>query len=355
MSRTLILIAILLGCFHATARAVLEPDEKQGAWSKPSADGKPWRHSGSGLAFPQTPGTYRLVGEFRYKEGGGVFIRYESLEERARADVFIFPHPAKLATEADMRAVINRELDSVIGQFQMRANAGRYKNVVIDEPADGAIPLWPDGVAPLTVRSLVATKMADTKEGPQEARIKQWTGVTLFNNHLITIRYTHPTDGGDKSEAALKEFVGVIFQVIKDPPLRAQVREMIAAYLADPFGEQSVQAAAAVLAYVQKTPFINAPVPTQPLVGWLEHFKEVAPSSETHLLRAFAMGSAQAALNDADPETALVAGAKQFLLVYREMLKQSPQLKYPEIEELDAAVQKGQGAAWLGKKMLEKK
>lgn len=322
-------------------------DNSQGTWSKPPGDGKPWRHSGTGLSFPQLIGTYRLAGEFRFKESGGTFIRYESTEDRARADIFFFPHPVRPASLQDARAVINTELDAVISNFQALANQGRYKNVVLDQPADGEIPLWPEGSAPLTVRSLVATKVADTPEGRKEAQIKQWTGVTLFGGHLITIRYVHPTDTGQKGETALQNFAGAVFQIIKDPALRAQMKQMIEVYLADPLAPQGEQAAAVVLAYVQKTPFVSAPVPPEPLTTWMEHFRQQSPGSETHLLRAFVIGSAQAGLNESDPDTCLAAGAKQFLLVYHELSRRNPALKFAAVDELAAAVEKGQAAAYL--------
>lgn len=332
------------------AAADKDDENAQGTWSKPAADGKAWKHAGTGLAFPQLIGSYRLAGEFRYHTGGGVFIRYESTEDRARADIFFFPHPVKPASVQDARAIINTELDAVISNFQAMANQGRYKNVVLDQPADGEIPLWPDGSAPLTVRSLVATKVADTSEGRKEAQVKQWTGVTLFGGHVITIRYMHPTDTGQRGETALQNFAGAIFQVIKDPALRAEMRQMIAAYLADPLSPRGEQAASVVLAYIQKTPFVPAPIPPQPLTSWIAHFKQQSPGSEAHLLRAFVMGSAQAGLNESDPDTCLTAGAKQFLLVYDELIKQNPALKLAQVDELAAAVNKGDAAAYLKNK-----
>lgn len=324
-----------------------EANEKLGQWSKPPAEGRPWKHAGTGLSFPQMIGGCRLAGEFRYKEGGGAFIRYENLGDRARADLFFFPHPAKPATEQDARDVINRELDAVVANIQEGTRAGRYKDLILDEPGDGEIPLWPSGSAPLSARSLLVTRVAVTNKGVEEARLKQWIGVTLCNGSVITIRYTHPTDTGDAGEQALKAFAGAIFQIIKDPGLRADMKRLVGAYLADPFSKEAGQAAAAVLAYLKQTPFVFAPVPAEPITSWLDHFKKISPGAESHLLRAFVLGSAQAAMNEMDSPTCLTAGAKQFLLVYQELVKRQPELRHPPVEELAAAADKGQAAAFL--------
>ena len=76
--------------------------------------------------------------------------------------------------------------------------------------------------------------------------LKQWVGITYFENHLITIRQMRPDSTGDAGEEGFKNFGGMIFQIIKDPALRADISRMIDLYLADPFSEDSVQATGAV-------------------------------------------------------------------------------------------------------------
>jgi len=349
------LLSALFVAFSGAIAAESDADGAQGTFEKPPADGKPWKHAGTGLSFPQHLGSYRLVAEFRYKEGGGVFIRYESIDDRARADIFLFPHTKVQLSPEDTKAAINNELDAVISNFQKMANEGRYKNLVVDEPGDGEIPLWPEGSLPLSVRSIVATKLADTTEGPKEAKIKQWTGVTMLKGHLITIRYTHPTSSGDQGEAALKGFAGTIFQIIKDPQLRAQIKELVQIYLADPLSADGNQAANAVLAYIQKTPFVTVPIPIEVLSPWLDHFKRNAPGSEMQLLRAFTLGSAQAGLDEKDPGTCLTAGAKQFLLIYNQFIRENPLLRLADIDNLKSAVEHNDVPGFLSRRAAGKK
>lgn len=348
------IFVLLLGAWFAISSAVraADPDSAVGTFDKPPVNGKAWKHEGTGLSFPQHLGSYKLVAQFRYKEGGGAFIRYESTEDRARSDIFFFPHTKSEMSRDDMKKAINNELDAVVANFKKMADQGRYRNVVVDQPGDGEIPLWPEGSLPLSVQSIVAMKIADTLEGKREAQIKQWTGVTMLKGHLITIRYTHPTDTGDQGEAALKGFVGTVFQVIKDPQLRAQMRDLVHLYLADPLSSEGQQAATAVLAYIQKTPFVNVPIPVEALAPWLDQFKKLAPGSEIQLLRAFAMGSAQAGLNDAEPEISLTAGAKQFLEIYNEFVRQNPLLRISGISELKSAVEHNDVAAFLRQRAM---
>lgn len=347
--RRLLLLPLLLG---VCAAADADMEESQGTFAKPPSGGMPWKHGGTGLSFPQQLGSCRLVAQFAFKEGGGVFIRYESPGDLARGDVFFFPRTKSTLSREDIKAAINNELETVVAQFRKMADAGRYKNVVVDQPADGEIPLWPAGSLPLSVRSLVATKIADTLEGKKEAQVKQWTGVTMLKGNIITIRYMHPTATGEKGEAALKAFAGMIFQIIKDPQLRAQMRDFVQIYLADPFSADGQQAATAVLAYIQKTPFVNVPIPVDALAPWLDQFKRLAPGSEIQLLRAFAMGSAQAGLNDAETEVALTSGARQFLEIYGRFIHQNPLLRIAGIDDLKSAVEHNDVAAFLKRRAM---
>lgn len=354
--RPLASIVSLLLTIHGGVFAADPGDEStQGTFEKPPADGKPWKHAGTGLSFPQHFGSYRMAAEFRFKEGGGVFIRYESIDDRARADIFFFPHTKSQLSAEDTKAAINNELESAVAQFQKMANEGRYKNVVVDQPSDGQIPLWPEGSLPLSVRSLVATKIADTLEGKKEAQIKQWIGVTMLKGHLITIRYMHPTATGEQGEAALKGFAGTVFQIIKDPQLRAQIKDLVQVYFADPLSAEGNQAATVVLAYIQKTPFVGVPIPVESLAPWLEHFKRNAPGSELQLLRGFALGSARAGLDDKDPDACLTAGAKQFLEIYNLFIRDVPLLKIRDVEDLKAAVEHNDVPAFLKRRAMGQK
>lgn len=323
--------------------------EPAGEWHTPSADGKPLKHTGTELSFPQQIGNYRLMGQFSYDAGGG-FIRYENLDQRARADIFLFRAAEPVAQLDDRHRAILKEMDSVMADLQGMANQGRYKNVQLGDIASGYIPLWQQDPLPMAIREVIATRVGNSKEGLQEAVIKQWVGVTILKGFVFTIRHLRPADTGTAGEADMKSFVGSIFQIVKDPPLRADVKRMVEAYLLDPFSPASEQAAGAVLAYLKQSPFFPIHIPEHPVAVWLERCKSVAPGTEDHLLRGFMLGSAKAAFEEKDAETCLNAGARQFARVYRHLLLQNPKIALPEIEQFVAAAEKDKAAAWLKEK-----
>lgn len=327
-------------CLHAIAA------EPPGHWSAPAKDGRPWKHAGTGLSFPALLGGYRLAGDFTYDKGG-CFIRYENLEERARADIFFFPAAAKVTVLEEQQRLILQELDSVANDMQAMVKQGRYKNLTLGPLGGGVIDLWMKEDAPLAARLITATRVGQSEKGTVEAIVKQWVGITFFENHLITIRQMRPATTGDDGEEALKNFAGMIFQIIKDPALRADISRMIDLYMADPFAPESVQATGAVLAYLKQTPFYPINIPEYPVSDWLTHCKKVAPGTEEHLLSAFMLGSAKAAFAEGNAGTCLEAGAKQFAIIYRQLVPKHPQIQKPEIDAFALEAEKGHGADWL--------
>lgn len=317
--------------------------EPAGAWKAPAPDGSPWQHPETGLSFPQILGGYRLAAEFRYTDGG-VLIRFDSAETRARADIFLFRARVPTATAEDKHRLLLKEMDTVIADLQGMAKQGRYKNIQFAEPVGKEIPLWQREALPIAIRTLTATRIGT---GQREGLIKQWVGITVVEGHILTIRHLRPLDTGDEGEKDMEGFIGSIFQVIKDPALRQEIRRMIDGYHNNPFTPEGDQAAAAVLAYLKQSPTLPIHVPEHPISGWLERCKAEAPGTEDHLLRAFMLGSAKAALDGADPAKCVNEGARQFARVYRHLVQQHPRIALPDMQPFITAAEKGAGATWL--------
>jgi len=332
-----LLISFVLPSFSA---------EPPGKWSAPSKVGKPWKHPGTGLSFPAQLGGYRLAGVFTY-DAGGYFIRYENLEERARADIFFFQVKAPVTVLEEKQRLILQEMAAVEADMQGMAKQGRYKNLVVSEIAVGKIDLWMQDDLPLATRTIDAIRIGKSDEGVAEALVKQWTGITFLENHLITIRQMRPASTGNNGLEGLKNFSSMIIQVIKDPALRADISRMIDVYKAEPFSDESKQATAAVLAYLKNTPFYPINIPEYPLSDWLERCKKLAPGTEDHLLSAFMLGSAKAAFAEGDAGACLDAGAKQFAIIYRQLVGKHPEIKLPEIEDFVLAAETDKGGDWL--------
>lgn len=320
--------------------------EPAGEWKAPARDGRPWQHAGTGLSFPQQLGGYRLAGEFTYTSGG-CFIRYENLEEQARADIFFFPVKKPVTVMEEKQRLILQELDGVVADMRGMAKMGKYKNLEISDVAASGIDLWMKEDLPMAIRTINATRIGKSSEGVAEVLIKQWVAVTFLEDHLLTIRQMRPASTGDGGLEGLKNFGSMVIQVIKDPPLRADISRMIDLYMAAPFSEDSIQAQGAVLAYLKNTPFYPISIPEYPVSDWLEHCKKLAPGTQDHLLAAFMLGSAKAAFNEGDAATCMNAGAKQFAIIYRQLVAKHPDIKLAEIEAFAVDAEKGHGGDWL--------
>jgi len=320
--------------------------EPAGQWKAPANDGRSWKHGGTGLAFPQLLGTSRLAGEFEYKDGG-TFIRYENLDERSRADIFLFKTGAPLPALEDRHRRILSEMDNVVSDMEAMVRQGRYKNLDAGALQGGELELWQQQSLPIATRQFTATRLGISKEGSAEAVIKIWVGITIVADHILTIRHMRPADTGEAGEQSMKTFAGLVFQIIKDPSLRGHIRELLAAYLKNPLSDDGEQAAAAVLAYLEQAPWFPINIPEDPVSGWMEKFEKSAPGTQDHLLRAFMLGAAKAAFEDADALACLNAGARQFAVIYRELARQHPQITLPEVDSFAAAAEKDLGAAWL--------
>lgn len=334
--------SFLFLAFGLAANAV----EPAGEWKAPSKDARPWKHSGTGLSFPQQLGGYRLAGEFTYA-AGGCFIRYENLEEQARADIFFFPVKTPVTVMEEQQRLILQELDGVVADMRGMAMQGRYKNLKISDVAVSGIDLWMKEDLPLAIRTIDAMRVGKSSEGVVEALIKQWVAVTFLENHILTIRQMRPASTGDSGLEGLKSFGTMVIQVIKDPALRADITRMIDLYMAAPFSEDSIQARGAVLAYLKNTPFYPISIPEYPVIDWLERCKKLAPGTEEHLLAAFMLGSAKAAFNEANAAFCMNAGAKQFAMIYRQLVAKHPDLKTAEIEDFAEEAFEGRGGDWL--------
>lgn len=337
-----LLFLLLLALFSPAFAA-----EPPGSWLPPDPDGRPWKHAETGLSFPVILGTHRLAGEFRYREGGGRFIRYESLEERSRGDIFFFPAGTKDITMEEKQRLILQEMDNVLKDLEAMSKEGRYKELVIGEVGVGGIDLWEKESLPLAARACEMTRTAQTQDGVEQARIVQWTGVTFLDGWLITIRQMRPVTPDDDGSKGLQAFAQLVTKVIKDPPLRRGVARMIDRYMENPLSEESVQATAAVLAYLKGTSDLPISIPEHPVQEWLEHCQKVVPGTEQTLLSAFMLGSAKSALAGGDVRSCLNSGARQFARIYRELLAKHPAIALPKIDEFLAAAMDDKGGEWL--------
>ena len=344
MRRFILALCIILASARPAPAAGGDPP---GSWSKPPADGRPWKHEGTGLVFPQVIGTHRLEGEFRFQGTQDVFIRYQSDEERSRSEVFIFPHPSPPTERKGIEEAVIVEMESVIRDFEGMVSEGRYKDLQIGPLDGGDLQLWKQDPVPFATRMLTARRLLQTKEGQKEVPVVQWVGATFYKGHRVTIRHTRTAEAGEAGHKAMETFVGSLFQVIKDPSLRPHVRAMADAYVADPFSKEGADASMVVLAYLDQTPWFPVIIPEALLTRWKEHCEKAAPGTEAHPLRAYLVGAARAAFADGDAEACLKGGADQLAAVLAKMQDRWPQAISPEMKNFAAAHARGEGVAWI--------
>ncbi|MFM2177223.1 MAG: hypothetical protein RL015_1321 [Verrucomicrobiota bacterium] len=320
--------------------------EPPGQWKAADKEGRPWKHPGTGLNFPSVLSNYRLAGEFAY-EAGGSFIRYENLDERARADIFFFPTGPNISTLEEKQRLILQEMDNVSKDLEAMVKQGRYKNLAFGPLGAGSLELWRREPLPMAARSITATRIGKNDEGVVEAMLHQWVGITIYEKHLITIRQMRPASTGPEGDAALQSFAQSVFQVIKDPAMKIEISQMIDKYMAAPFSEESIQASGAVLAYLKQSPFYPINIPEYPVSEWLEHCNKISAGTDQTLLTAFMLGSAKAAFAEGDAFACLKAGSKQFAVIYRQLATKHPGIAKPEMEEFVAEAEKDRGDEWL--------
>lgn len=340
------LLAPLLCLWSLAAPLLTTAAEPEGEWLPPALDGSGWKHDGTKLAFPGQLGGYRFAGHFNYKDGG-TLLRYENLEEQARLDLFLFKLAAPLTSQEDKHRRILTEMDTLARDMQAMAKEGRYKNLVIGDPTGTELELWQKQALPMASRTINAVRLGSSDKGADEAEVRQWVGITVMDEYLLTIRHMRPAATGDAGEQGMKQVVGLVFQVLKDPSLRSHIHQFVKEYLANPFSPEADQAAAAVMAYLNNTPYFPISIPESPISGWLEHCGKVAPGTQDHLLKAFLLGSADKALEGGNAAQCLNSGSKQFATVYRQLVKNHPDISRPDLESFVAASEKDSGYEWL--------
>jgi hypothetical protein len=327
--------------------------EPPGRWTAPSMEGRPWKHGPTQLSFPPMIAAYRFTGHFDYKDNG-VLLRYENLDEQGRLDIFIFKSETPLPALEDVHRRLLTEMDVVVRDMETMVSEGRYKNLNTGELVAGELDLWQKQSLPIATRIITATRMGYSDKGSEEAVVRQWVGITALDEYLITIRHMRPAATGDAGEESMKQLVGLMFQILKDPSLRSHIRGLVDDYLKEPFSEQGEQAAAAVLVYLRQTPYFPINIPEDPVSGWMEHAKKVAPGTEEHLLRAFMLGSAKVAFAEGDAASCFKAGARQFAKIYRKLVAEHPQITRPEMEQFVNAAESDKVLEWMKEYELRK-
>ncbi|MCB1225244.1 MAG: hypothetical protein KDK99_05480 [Verrucomicrobiales bacterium] len=331
------------------------PNEPGRDWTLPPADGSPWLQQATGMRFPLHLLSYTLIGIMKYPDSEDVLVRYESLSQRARADIFIFKLANSPKDAASKKEALQEGLSQVFTQLAQMHREGIYEDVKEDRSLSGSIPLWKEDAIPLIVREMSATRVDKAPNGVTvKSPLKLWLGLTVMADHLITIRHLRPSSTGKEGEDDMKRFFDHLMEIIKDPSLRAEIVPAINTYLQDPFSEAGHESANLIVEYLDESPTVSILRPAAPVTTWTEEAEKTVQGSGSQLLRAYVIGGASAALQGKDANTALTTAAQQMVRVYLKMKEKYPAFSHPGLDQLTDAVERGDASTWLRKQIEEK-
>jgi hypothetical protein len=331
-------------------------EEAGGKWNAPPVEVPAWVSQPTELRFPVQFGNYVMQGVFDY-EGAkdDHIIRYESVTERARGDVFLIKKEAVGKTVEALEELLHESLIAILDDFFTMAEQGRYEELAEEGALEGKIELWKAEAIPLKAQKLAATRVE--KVGDKEVRtpLKIWYGATVYKGYAVIMRHMRPADEGAKGEEGMKAFVDGVMRVIKDPSLRKEVLPAFQVYMKEPLSESGQEAAKLVLGYLDKSPMVPVLLPQPPLTVWAEEMEKLVPNAGAQFLRAYVITGAMAAMEGKDSNSCLTLACQQVVRVYLEMQRLQPTIRYEGLEALTRAVERGEAAKWLQQQMAEKK
>lgn len=353
--RFLLLLTCLLSPPLPSAQTVNEDDSgAQGQWHPPPADRPVWESKATGLRFPATFGEYVMQGVFDFQdEPGSHIVRYHNAQSRARGDIFIRAQQPKPADKEAVEAAIHATLIQAVDDLVSMAEQGRYDDLKDDGPLEGVIELWKRDPLPLKIQQISATRIGQGEKKDERVPLKLWYGCTVFEGHVILIRHMRPAETAEKGDNDMKFYVDAILRVIKDPPLRPEMRAAMEAFMRAPLTESGQEAAKIVLGYLDNSPMVPVLVPAAPVTTWADEMEKLVPNSGSQILRAFVISGALGALDGKDNRSCLTLAAQQVVRIYLEIQRLQPTVRHGGLEQLAHMVERGEAAAWLEKQLAE--
>lgn len=320
-------------------------DGAGGEWLAPPEKGAPWRHAGTDTQWAHRIGDHVLRAEYRFKDGSGGFLRYESQESGSRLDIYLISQPEiRLKTLGGVKVVINQELQRVALDLEQMKREGRYKNVRFGEVVSGEIDLWQAPAIPLVARMDELIKPMKGEEGTQEVSLLQWTCVVPIGGYLVTFRQVRAAKPG--AQEAMAGLAMPLFRVLKEPALRRAVIPLMKRWLTAPFSPDADAELGTVLAFLKDNPSVPVALPEGSLGVWVIEASQTAAQLGQSLLGAYLVGAGLSAL-EGSSQSLVEAGASEVLKMGRELQARQPSLRLTSFTEFERACAQGRGGAWL--------
>lgn len=332
-------------------RAMAALAQHPGEAFDPPKPNHPWKHQETGLRFPHKLGQMESEGRFEYEEKAlGVMLRYVSLKQRIRADIFVYPCKAPHKTAKEMMDAASHEAGAVLDEIMLAQKQGAYSDVKEGDATYKEIDLLPEGAGKscLLEMPLTLTIHEDDVKGKVAVRLRSLVTLSIYGGYFVKIRCTFPEEKEPKTADMIEEFVTQVQMCIVEPGLRQMTRGYIRDYRADPLSAKARDVTGGILAYAEKMPMFNFSV-SSALATLAAPLKADFPDAELDMFRAFIVGAVAAAIQEPLPEDVDLEqeGAVEVVKLHKLMLKQKPGLKNPLMSGLIQAVEKGEGAAWF--------
>jgi hypothetical protein len=336
--------------FLALTSLAQDPGNKE---FPPPEPNQPWQHAKSGLLFPdQLAGMVCEGGtDFADDPTLGQSLRYVNRDLRVRADVYVFPCPHPLDTPADYKEAARTEAGNVLAGLEQMKKRGVYSDIHENKATYDEMDLYPEGSGKTgwLQFSVNATIHEDAGAGKTEQKVFSFAGITIYKGHFVKIRCTVPAEEDKEVEKQISEFVSAIrFLVFKEPGLRAEAKESIRTYRADPLSKEAHAAFATVLVYAEKAPAFSFTV-SDKVATLGTGLKPMIEKGDEEVMRAFFIGVVDAALRQPPPKTVDLeqGGAQEIIRLYQRLKKLHPKLESAEMDALAKATKDGQGGKWL--------
>jgi hypothetical protein len=347
--------AVVLGttslCGQQTTPNQAKPQaEAAGAMLKLPEDGSPFHHGGSGVSYPQSLGDFRMLSLFRDKQkASGVCMTYGHPKLDIKGDIVIYPCPTELKSVTDITPVVRKEHQKLLAEIQTPMQKAGYGEKERSPLAEQNISLWDALGIVMTHQTLVLTPV-DAKN-TQLPGLNLWIGLLLYQDYYLQISVLLPADQVAKLGPVSSELITDILQCVREPALKPKMRTLCANFVKAPFTDASRLGADTLLDVSTKSNTFKVPLPGDAMTAALNEIASRSKDASIDLLRAFVVGSAEAALDNRSVDDCLAQGARYLGASRDRMRDHDINVSSAFFDELDAAVDKGTAAAFLMSRM----
>ena len=339
------------------AKPAPKADIKPGNWLQVPADGTPWKHFETGIAYPQKLGGFTLHSVFRDKrDEAGIALTYLLPSSNIKADIVLFPCKEKQVSPINVIKIVRGEhvrlIDDIVATAARQGYAERSRSSLVEN----AIELFDKGLLPLTTFTLdLVAANGDTKARPP---INQWLGLSLYADYFIQMSVLMPAQKDAKAEDFEKarkqvdELITLLIQCIKEPAVVPEMLKLCKKYVDHPLDDEGRGAADALLLYSKESPIFEVALPGEAITPALDEIGARSQEASVDLLRAFVVGSSVVALQGGTVDQSLAEGTRLLLLVRDLLRKKAAAVDSPLLDELAAAAKQGKAAEFIRSRMV---